>query len=674
MINCFRNIAFENVFTKHKKRILYVILLIAPLLTQAQSHKTSGIPGDSLRADTIYIPKGIIILSTSTFIIVPRDTFMLVRSLSITKDEIKQMKQAEDFYDSVYRKFSRHRITRLLYPLAFTKPRYPAVIDAIQNIRSELPYVQYQGKIIRKINVTTLDPFGASLYDTITDAKTALGKTLNNIHLRTKRFVIRKNLLFRQGDRVDPTVLADNERILRQLPAINDVRLVCTPVPSAEDSVDITVITEDVWSLGIGLIKATPNSLACRLYDGNFLGLGDRFSNVLSIQDNTSPFLFYNEGSYMVVNIGGSFIDGMVKFQEDYNGSHTFGISFDRKFVANTTKWAGNSLFEYKKDVYDPIGVKPITSYLQVANLWLGRAFLLKKPGEPSRIVLSAGCNTRHYDSRPFISLDSNRRYYNVIQYFGSLALSKNNYYLTDYVQELGKTENIPYGHILQLTTGPEFTDFYNRLYAGFSAGAGDFIRNFGYLSGEIKVGGYFYHHGIEDGVLKLHGSYMSYLYYTPDRKYKFRSYLTLDYNRGFNFKLNNLDYSDINTNLHYPKTNDIKSLQGIESVTGHFTTVMFTPWYFYGFKFALMTQLQGGLVSSSNNNLFKSRFYSGIRTGIMIKNDNLIFPALILSLYFYPVSPEGSPWFYYGVDVNTGIQLQDFNVSSPHSESLQTN
>jgi hypothetical protein len=252
------------------------------------------------------------------------------------------------------------------------------------------------------------------------------------------------------------------------------------------------------------------------------------------------------------------------------------------------------------------------------------------------------------------------------------ISLSLNKYYLTDYVLEFGKRETLPYGYLFQITLGPEFTDYYTRYYGGIEIACGNFIKNFGYLSGRINYGGCLHGNSYEDAILKVQLQYMSYVYYTPDKRYKFRTFVMTDYRNGFNFKLNNRDFFNINQELLIQRTTDQLSLQGTGSLAFNLSTLIYTPWYFYGFRFALLGQLQGGFVTKKNIALFANPFYSGIRAGLVFKNDNLIFPALVISVFFYPTTPSGGPWLQYLFETTTGLDLPDFNVSALKEESLQ--
>jgi hypothetical protein len=666
----------------HERRLAYSLLkiivsgiIVLSAGTFSSVDAKSKKPGsvvlpDTLRYDTLYFPKGSIVLSKDLIITVPKDTFWLVRSLSLTRDNILQMKQAKLFYDSVYRKFARHRMTRFLYNLAFVPPRNSLLPDTIQHIRSEYPFERYNGKIIRKIRIESFSPFGTSVIDTSIQPQTAIGRSANAIHVNTRKFVIRKNLLFKNGQLLDPGVMADNERILRNLNGIEDARIIVAPSKYSADSVDIIVVTKDVWSIGVDVITATPDKAVLRLYDGNFLGLGDRFVNSFSLERNRPSFLRYDDASYILTNIGGTFINGLAGFTQDNYGYQNFRIQLSRLFFANKTRWAGDGEFEYIRDRRNLDEPPNTTVYYHNAVIWMGYAFPFIH--SPTHLVLSEGVFQRHFYSRPFVLYDTNNRYSNYIKVYTGLTISRNNYYLIDYVSELGKTENIPYGFLAQLTFGPEFIHELTRFYSGIEVAGGDFINDFGYLMGDVKLGGFLTHTSLEDVVLKSHLLFMTYLQQTVNKKYKFRTYLTGDYMLGFNRKQNNKDLADISQIIQTQPVDDLTILRGTQLLASSISTAMFTPWFFYGFRFALLGQVQGGFIGGNNKPVFATPFYSGIRGSVIVKNDNLIFPAMVFSLFFYPNTRVNGQWIRYMFDVNTGIHLPDFTVSGPRQEGLQ--
>ncbi|MEI7725641.1 MAG: hypothetical protein WCK09_11090 [Bacteroidota bacterium] len=594
-----------------------------------------------------------------------------VRQKKTTTDDINSHQNSQVFYDTVYKKLSRNKLTQLLYGLAFVVPKQSDLPDTLQVLKSASPFEKFQGKIIRNIQIKILPPFGASVYDTGRQAVTGVGKSLNSVHMNTRKYVIRRNLLFKKGERVIPAILADNERLLRNMSAIDNARIIVNQAGSGSDSVDLVVIAKDVWSIGFDVPLITLHKVRFRVYDANFVGLGDQLTTTMSLDLYRAPFFLFEGLSYTYSNIGGSLINATIGYTDDDSGNENMVFRLDRSFLTNLTKWAGGIYVSVDENVNNLLYKTNIKTYSNNEGLWIGLAFLLKGQKETSRAVISGAVYRKYYTSRPFITIDSNRNYYNNLQTLATLSVSRNNYYMTDYVLDFGKTENLSYGHLFQFTIGMDQCDFYTRLYSGVNISAGNFFNKFGYISAYVKLGGFFNHSSFEDAVVKFNLHYFTPLLKTSRKNYKFRAFYTVDYRYAFNSRSNNLDYFDANLNFEIDKVNTGGYFYGMNVVSGRLSTVCFTPWYFYGFRFALMMELQTGLVAQKKEPLYKSRMFSSIGFSVIIKNDNLVFPAFLLSGYYYPTSVENFRQLQFTLSSNLHIQYYDFNVMAPHEENL---
>ncbi|MBK06005.1 MAG: hypothetical protein CL920_01440 [Deltaproteobacteria bacterium] len=109
-------------------------------------------------------------------------------------------------------------------------------------------------------------------------AKTDLWPTiLNIIHFKTRKFIIRRELLVKQGDVWDADRVAESARNLRALSILSVVRLV--PCKAKDpDSVILLVVTKDLWSLRINSSYSQSGFVLKRAEyfptEMNFLGLG----------------------------------------------------------------------------------------------------------------------------------------------------------------------------------------------------------------------------------------------------------------------------------------------------------------------------------------------------------------------------------------------------------------
>ena len=81
----------------------------------------------------------------------------------------------------------------------------------------------------------------------------AFYRAANKIHISTRQRIIRRELLFATGDRVDAERLEQTERNLRALSFLRDARVEAVPVDGDGDGqaerVDVRVVTWDTWSL-----------------------------------------------------------------------------------------------------------------------------------------------------------------------------------------------------------------------------------------------------------------------------------------------------------------------------------------------------------------------------------------------------------------------------------------
>ena len=131
-----------------------------------------------------------------------------------------------------------------------------------------------------------------------------LYRAMDRAHVATRPSVIRRFLLFKEGDAYDPRKLEETERNLRDLGFLKSASV--SAGPPHDGLVDVLVATQDSWSLLPGVPIASnggTTTYGVQLLEGNLLGTGrelsfsynkeiDRITRVLEFFD---PYLF---GSY----------------------------------------------------------------------------------------------------------------------------------------------------------------------------------------------------------------------------------------------------------------------------------------------------------------------------------------------------------------------------------------
>ena len=96
-----------------------------------------------------------------------------------------------------------------------------------------------------------------------------------------------------------------------------------------------------------------------------------------------------------------------------------------------------------------------------------------------------------------------------------SISLTQQRFYRSNLIYSFGRTEDIPHGILINLTAGPEFDEFGNRIYLGSSISHGGLIGNLGYLYSKVEFGGFLDEvDHINQGVLNTNLYYFSNLFY----------------------------------------------------------------------------------------------------------------------------------------------------------------
>jgi hypothetical protein len=587
-----------------------------------------------------------------------------------SRDTLRSYRRSDTFYDSVYTKFQRKKFTRLIYPFAFQQPA-PPVADPAATQKSETPYLPFSGKVIRRIRISTMPPFERSVYDTNLTTRSSTGKFLNGAHVTTQKYVIRKELLFQPGDTVNPVQFAETERSIRDLSAIDNVNFYIQEISPGSDTVDITVVTKDVWSIWGSLVTATSSSARFAVYDANFLGLNDFLSVTFSVDALRSPVFRVGGIDYSYSNIRGSFINALFSFSLDNNGAQALLVGLDRPFFANEARWAGSLIYVNRIQVDNEDGAPNIHSRYNEEFAWLGVSYPLNALRTNSRFVLAESFTSHLYQERPAVTAASNPLYFNYFDFLTGFCFYRNDYYTAYYVAQFGRPENIPYGRNIQLTVGPNLSEFTTRMYTAVTFTAGDLIGRAGYLSGQITLGGFLGHNSFEDGITKVSLDYFTPLFPTPNQRYKFRSYLDARYGYGFNLNLHRNDEINLNRLFHLPSLKSDSALEGQHCLGVKASTMMFTPWHFYGFMFALSAFAETGFVADSHTPVTKGIFYGGLGVGIRIKNDNLVFPPFLISFAFYPGNQPGVNLFQPDLSSDPWVRIPTFTARAPRIETL---
>ena len=141
-------------------------------------------------------------------------------------------------------------------------------------------YDKYNGKIIRNISYHVKPIFTEENLEWVY-------RTANNLKIETKEKVMKREILFKEGDKFNRFVMQESERQLRQQKFFQAAKIFVTPV--GDNEVDVQIVVQDNWTLipqGGFSNGGGSKKREIGLSESNMFGLGKRFDFLLSEVDN----------------------------------------------------------------------------------------------------------------------------------------------------------------------------------------------------------------------------------------------------------------------------------------------------------------------------------------------------------------------------------------------------
>ena len=522
----------------------------------------------------------------------------------------------------------------------------------------------YQGRIIRNISFKKLEIFGQSISDTSQLPTKWVESFGNELHINTQLWVFKNRLLFLRGDSVDLYTLSESERLIRELPFIDDARILITSV--SEDSVDILVITKDVLPVDGSLEILDVDYGRASISNKNVLGLGHEVYYRLTWNYDRNPF-YGHKAQYKIQNLGNTFFSIDASYENQWN-MNALKIYCNRDFFTQDVRYAGGVNFEKIKSLENIIFPDTIIHDIEVDynyyDLWLGRAISIPQISSRNKRtnIVGTGRITRYeFFNRPEVGETSLYKYHERTSYLLSLGISRLGYYKTTHVYGFGRTEDIPFGSSLTVTTGVEFNEYYNRPYFGLRFSCGKQFDRVGYLYNRIDYGA-FLNYGVEQGMLVYNVKHFTNLINSSGR-YLYRIFTDITYKAGYNRfedEFMEFDKKDGIRGL------DSESLKGNQRLNLSLEGVCYSPHELVGFRFTYFLFFDAGIIANKDLILIRNHLYTGVGGGLRIRNENLAFDTILLRFGYYPVLPENASPEYIDLTSIRNPRLDNFIVQRP--------
>lgn len=535
-------------------------------------------------------------------------------------------------------------------------------------VKVENPFLKFKGKIIRSIETVRLG-FQYDIDDT-TRIKNDFGVRLaKTFHKNTTKNVIEKNLFFKKGDMLSPYLLADNERYLRDLVYIKDARIMVEFAVGNNDSVDVVVITKDVFSIGGRLNVSSKDRGRIELRDDNFLGSGSRVLVSGYYEKKRLPATGIG-GELIKRNIGGSFIDlvtGYQNYKQAFNSGRNqetiFYTRLEKPLVTPYIPSTGALEWSYQRtrNVYNTDSAyRDSIKYISYTlDAWFGysldskRSLYENKEIRVHRFIAIRGFR-QFYQAIPTIYktlYDS--RFTDFTGALASLNIFRQVFYKSNFIYGFGRKEDIPEGFNAAITAGYVEKQNIKRPYSGIDFSLANFRKKGLYVNYTLRIGGYFYRKRFEDVDFLFDVNHFTRLRKLNASWYN-RTFMSTGITAQANPVLNAPLYLNSNFGLPYfnngPLSSDLRATAKVESVFYNTTKVL-------GFRFAPFVFGDAILLKPTKLNLNQSDIFTAIGGGVRTRNENLTFGTIELRCYYFPrVNGDMRGW---KIELNSNIRFR---------------
>lgn len=588
----------------------------------------------------------------------------------ISQDTISQ-KQKENLEKLEQKAKEKGGFVRFIHKLTFRPIRKKSTNSFSE--KNNTPYEKFEGKIIRNIHITTLDPFGFSESDTLKQPKNWGERTGNNLHVKTRNRTVRNLLLFKKNQRLDSLKVKESERLVRSQRYIRRVHFEPVIITETSDSVDIRIRVLDSWSL-IPQGSISTSKMNLELSERNFLGLGHTFRNDFQQRFDDSRSAY--GGRYIIPNIRNTYINSTVVYDIDVDENYIKSVEIGRTFFSPLTKWAGGIYFDerfLRDSLPDNSGEFAMQNFkTRNQEYWIGRAFNLSNSNTEAdrtlNLVTTLGYYNTAFSERPGIEYDPTAFFSSNQTYLISVGLTSRRFVQDRYVFEYDRTEDVAIGKVYSITGGFQDKNNTRRTYLGMKYSFGNYY-NFGFFGSDFEAGTFFSNGDTEQGVIKVGAVYFTKLYRTGN--WHFRQFIRPEIAFGFDRE------PIVKDQFNLAGTNGIDGfnnrLLGTQKALLYLQTQSYAPGIWYGFRFSPFLNFTFGMMGDKNSSILNSKIYSKIGLGVLISNDFLVFNQFQLSIAYHPTIPfEGENIFKFNSLNNDDFKLQNFSIEQPELIKLE--
>ena len=516
-------------------------------------------------------------------------------------------------------------------------------------------FLPFKGKTIRSVTIAPTG-FNRIINDTLGVKKSFTAGLADYFHKNTLPQVIRKNLFFKEGDKILPLLFADNEYFLRELPFIQDAVIVVQIDSLSPDAADVIIVTRDVFSIG-GSVKVNNKERAgVSLREENLLGTGNGIGFSALMDRKRTPFLGAG-ASFTLRNAGRSFINlsgGVKTFDPAFNSGRpeetNFFFAVDKPLFSRYSFWTGAAAFSYNvtENAYSPDSVYSMDFKYRTlrTDIWGGINI-----GYKNRKERDSEKRLRHFvAARSFYNVfytvpDRYKSVYNfsyadINGLLASYSLYKQNFYRTNFIYGFGRNEDVPEGINATVITGYTNKQGVRRPYYGLEFDATHYSKKGFYTSYTLRSGSFVNKKYLQDGDILVGISHFTKLHKLSSN-WRTRNFFSANFSRQFNTVLNPPLYLQSIYGLPYFRNNiDAADTR----TTVKFESVYYNLKKFLGFRFAPFVFSDVSFLQPVHQPANQTRGYTAIGGGLRTRNENFVFGTIEVKGYLFPRVYPGMP------------------------------
>jgi hypothetical protein len=577
----------------------------------------------------------------------------------------KPKKDSSAVYKDIQTYSKKRKFTKLMHKLIFRPVNLKVKKEKV--VRKK--YLAFEGRIIRNINIITLDPFGFSEIDSTKRPKNWAERSGNSIHIKTNRLAIRNLLLIKKNKPLDSLLVKESERLIRTQRYINRVSITPELITNNPDSVDVSIRVLDSWSM-IPRGAVSNSRTTFQLNERNFLGSGHEFDNQYKnrFSDGQSAYSV----AYSIPNIKNTFIKTTLRYHIDLDNYYAKSITIDRPFYSPFAKWAAGIYVDqqFRKDTLQDSNLVYANQNFKfnTQDVWIGHAFRLFKgntEGDRTTNLILSGrfLNTKYIES-PTVAYDPIDFYSGEKFFLAGIGVASRKFVEDKYIFKNGVIEDVPIGKIYGITGGYQYKNHAGRYYLGGRATFGNFYK-WGFLSVNFELGSFFYKSNTTQTAVSFQANYFTNL--ITIGKWKLRQFIKPQFILG----INRLDA--IGDRLTINEDNGISGFTtaeyGTEKAVLTLQTQAYSPWDLWGFRVNPYFNYSIAKLGTPEKGITTSPAYSKIGVGFIINNDFLVFSSFQISLSYYPNIPHvGQDIFKTNSFETTDFGFQDFELAKPRT------